>query len=236
MCGWRGSLLALCVALWGGGAVAEDILGAEYLRPVSRYHHDILGHTPEWGAMRLRLDHGKEVTITLPDSQIFEDIAPRLADLDGDGAPEVMAVQTDLRLGARFSVWDETGLIVATPFIGQARRWLAPVGVADLDGDGAVEIAYVDRPHLAKLLRVWRFVDGQLVPVADQPFLTNHRIGWDHIPGGIRACAGQPPVIITANGDWTQVMATTLADGRLSSVAVGPYRGDQSLSEALTCR
>ena len=37
---------------------------------------------------------------------------------------------------------------------------LAPLGAADLDGDGKIELAYIDRPHLAKILRIWRFDDG----------------------------------------------------------------------------
>jgi hypothetical protein len=52
--------------------------------------------------------------------------------------------------------WPDVRLLAATPHIGSANRWLAPIGAADLDGDGRVEIAYVDRPHLARTLRIWR--------------------------------------------------------------------------------
>lgn len=225
--------------LWlaaSGAAGADGIAGAEYSRPVDRYHHDILGDVPEWGALRLRLRGGAVREIVLPETQIFEDIAPRLADLDGDGAPEVIAVQTSLSQGARLTVWGAEGqLLAATPYIGRSNRWLSPIGAADLDGDGAIEIAYIDRPHLAKLLRIWRYQDGKLLHVVDHAGLSNHKIGWGFIPGGIRKCAGQPPELITASGDWRQVVASRLQGGQVQSVAVGPFRGPESVDAALRC-
>ena len=96
-------------------------------------------------------------------------------------------------------------------------------------------IAYVDRPHLARTLRIWRFVNNTLTHVADQPGLTNHRIGEDHISGGIRTCNGQPEVI-TANADWTRLVASTLSNGRITIRDIGPHTGPASFSAALACR
>jgi hypothetical protein len=222
------------LALLGGAAQAQ-IVSAEYTQPVDRYHHDILGDTPEWGGMRIRLADGRAISVTLPDSKIFEDIAPRLVDVDGDGQPEVIAVETSASLGARLTVWDETGVIAATPNIGRRNRWLAPIGAADLDGDGRVEIAYIDRPHLARLLRVWRFDQGQLVLVAEQDGLTNHRIGDDQIFSGLRDC-GQGPQMITVNRDWSRLMASSLSGGKITVQDIGPYRGAASLRAVLGCR
>ena len=75
-------------------------------------------------------------------------------------------------------------MIAATPYIGTRFRWLAPLVAADLDGDGWIEIAYIDRPHLAMVLRVWRFENGVLHPVAEASGLTNHQFGADVIEGG----------------------------------------------------
>ncbi len=106
--------------------------------------------------------------------------------------------------------------------------------MADLDGDGLIEIAYIDRPHLAKTLRVWRFMDGASGPVAELSGLTNHRIGERDIGGGIRDC-GNGPEMITANADWTQVMATTLTDGQLTTRAIGAHVDRGSFATALAC-
>ncbi len=227
--------MALLCAAIAPPALAQEISAASYADPTTRYTHGVLGDAVEWGALRLDLSDGRRVRITLPDSLVFEDTTPRLADLDGDGGPEVIVVEAALDHGARLVIYDETGRIAATPHIGRANRWLAPVGAADLDGDGAVEIAYIDRPHLAKTLRIWRYQDRRLVHVADAPGLTNHRIGWEFIPGGVRDC-GSGPEIVTADADWSRIVATRLVAGRLTSTALRAYDGPESLNAALSCR
>ena len=165
---------------------------------------------------------------------MFEDLDPRLIDLDTDGAPEVVVVESDAALGARLSVYGPKGLIAATPHIGQRNRWLAPIGAADFDGDGFVEIGYIDRPHLAKTLRLWRFKDGKLTEIATKTGLTNHKIGWDFIAGGLRNCADAPEMI-TADANWSRIIATAYDGTCLSTRDIGPYAGPQSLTKALSC-
>lgn len=230
---WRGPCLAGLIACAALPAAAE-ITGARYEAPTTRYDHGVLGDAVEWGALALTLSDGRTLRVILPESSVFEDIAPRLADVDGDGGAEVVTVESSLTRGARLAIWDETGLVAATPHIGRAHRWLAPVGVADLDGDGAVELAYVDRPHLAKTLRIWRFRDGALVPVAARPGFSNHRIGWDFIAGGLRDC-GQGPEMILASGDWARVLSARLVSGRIETRDLGRYRGPASLTAARAC-
>jgi len=230
----RGLALIAALLLLPGLAAAQAITAARYTDPTDRYGHRVLGAGGEWAAMELTLDDGTTRRVTLPDSLVFEDTAPRLADLDGDGAPEVIVVESSLTEGARLAIHGPDGRIAATPHIGTRNRWLAPVGAADLDGDGQVEIAYIDRPHLAQLLRVWRFRDGALTRVADARGLTNHKIGWDFIPGGIRHCGGAPEMITALSG-WSQITATRLNGGTLTSRPIGHYRGPDSLDAALAC-
>jgi len=238
-----GVFLAALGAIPGHATPPNVITKAEYADPTSRYGHDVLGENAEWGRLRLTVDicmgcQGtdiREFNITLPENRVFEDIAPRLVDLDDDESPEVIVIESDSRLGSRLAVYYEGGLISATPFIGTAYRWLAPLGAADLDGDGIIELAYIDRPHLAKTLRVWRFEDRKLVEVASTPGLTNHRIGQDFISGGIRDC-GSGPEIITADSGWRRIMATRLVDETLSTRDIGAFSGLLSLSAALDCK
>ena len=237
-----GALLALLLAAPALATPPNLITHAQYSEPTTRYGHDILGDAAEWGALQLTVDECfdcatrliRTITIRLPANRVFEDTAPRLVDVDGDGMPEVMVVESDLTRGARLAIYDDGGLMAATPFIGTRNRWLAPLGAVDLDGDGLIEIAYIDRPHLAKTLRIWRFDDGTLTPVADQPGLTNHRIGENFISGGIRTCAG-PPEIITANANWTRLIASTLSNGKIVTRDIGPFTGPASFTAGLTC-
>lgn len=242
---YASALLALC--LWGGQVAAttpDSIVSARYTEPTTRYDHGILGDAVEWGAVEMVVDSclacadrtRQTVTLRLPESRVFEDVAPRLVDVDGDGTVEVIVVETDLELGARLAIYaGHGGLLGATPFIGRTNRWLAPIGAADMDGDGLIEIGYIDRPHLARTLRVWRFADGRLTEVASLAGLTNHRIGEADIGGGLRDC-GQGPEMIVASADWRRVMAVQLVAGALTARDIGPHQDRSSFAAALACQ
>jgi hypothetical protein len=218
--------LAAALALLAGAAAAEDALSsriqrAELVDPTGRYGHAVLGDALEWGGVSLQLGD-RSVTFTLPDTRVFEDVEARLADVTGDGAPEVIVVETDLDLGASLAIYGPEGKIAATPFIGQPNRWLAPAGIADFDGDGRVEIAYVDRPHLRKELVFVRLDSDKLVETLRLPGLTNHLIGDDFISGGVRNC-GDRAELILASADWSRIMR--VLDGQVTDIGPMPANG-----------
>ncbi|WP_116087094.1 VCBS repeat-containing protein [Tropicimonas sp. IMCC34011] len=245
----RFAALAACLLAAASAARADipaacigPIVDASYDAPTGRYAHGALGDDLEWGRLKVRIAGQPpcswpyaDLVAVLPDIRVFEDTEPRLADLDGDGAPEVIVVESHRDLGARLAIW---GLrrgtltrIAATSAIGTRFRWLAPLGAADLDGDGRAEIAYVDRPHLARTLRIVRLQGSRLRPVAEAEGHTNHRFGEDTISGGIRDC-GTGPEIITASPDWAEVQASRLVGGTLRTQVLDA--GD--LPTAMECR
>ena len=77
----RGALSALCLWLAASGAMAQTIAAARYTEPTDRYAHGVLGDAIEWGALELTFADGRVSTFTLPKDHVFEDVAPRLADL-----------------------------------------------------------------------------------------------------------------------------------------------------------
>lgn len=237
---WQRAIAALLLVA-GQGASADPapaILAADYAEPTTRYTHGILGDAVEWGALRLRVKDcadctPRQILLRLPQHRVFEDVAPRVVEL-GAGTPLVMVVESDLSQGARLAIYGAAGLVTATPFIGTRNRWLAPIGAADLDGDGAVELAYIDRPHLAKTLRLWRFEDDTLTEIAKLPGLTNHRIGETDIAGGIRTCTGTPEMIV-ATANWSRLIAVTFDGTQLQNRDIGPHQGRKSFRAALAC-
>lgn len=236
-------MLTAMMWLIGAASHAQTAVSATYEGPTTRYPHGALGDTVEHTTLRVTLSGGRTLTATWDAPVVFEDTAPRLVDLNGDGRPEILAVEAHEDQGARLAIWgvaeDRIYPLAATPWIGQRFRWLAPLGAADLDGDGSIEIAYVDRPHLAMILRVWRITfsapgTATLSQIATAPGLTNHRLRDPDIPGGIRRCADGPEMI-TANADWTRVIATRLtAEGTLTSRDIGPWQPG-ALNAALDC-
>lgn len=234
----RRAVLAACLLPASQGQAepwrSEPLIEARYEEPTTRYPHGALGDDIEYGTLLLRYGTGRSYRIRLPESRVFEDTAPRLADVDGDGQNEAIVVESDASQGARLAIYNAGGLVAATPYIGQRFRWLAPIAIADLDGDGLIELAYIDRPHLAKILRIWRYQDNSLTQIATANGLTNHRLGAPEIEGGQRNC-GQGPELITASANWSQVIASRLSNGKIESQVLGPYRSPQSLKDALTC-
>ncbi|WP_415920057.1 FG-GAP repeat domain-containing protein [Tateyamaria sp. SN6-1] len=234
----RGAVQAACLWLaWSGSAAAAGgvIASAQYTEPTTRYAHAVLGDAIEWGALELTLDSGETVTFTLPQDHVFEDVAPRLHDVDGDGAPEVVVVEADVTAGAALAIYGAGGKITETPHIGTRNRWLAPLGAADLDGDGAVELAYIDRPHLAKTLRIWRYADGALTEVAALPGLTNHRIGEADIAGGIRTCGAEPEMLL-ATANWSELVVVTWGATGFTWRPLGRDTSRAAFADAMACR
>ncbi len=215
-------------------AASAGIVAADFGGETDRYRHGVFGEQTEYGTLELTLDDGTHRRLTLPQNRVFEDVAPRLADLDGDGLPEVVVVETDVARGASLAVFDENGRVAATPFIGQTHRWLAPAGIADFDGDGQNDVAYVETPHLGKTLRFWTLRDGRLVEIAHVQGVTNHAFGDAAISGGVRTCDGSPELVM-ADGSWQQVVAIRLQDGKPEITPLGRYKGPESISNALDC-
>lgn len=206
----------------------QAVVAAELIQPTDRYDHAVLGDALEWGGLRLTVDtcptcadrRLQTLIVTLPPSRVFEDVEARIVDVTGDGLAEVVVVETDLHRGASLAVYDAFGRRTSTRFIGQTHRWLAPAGVADFDGDGRIEIAYVDRPHLLAELVFVRLEGDRLVEVDRLPGVSNHRIGDDVISGGVRDC-GAGPELVLASKDWTRIVRVRW-DGGPQATDAGP--------------
>jgi hypothetical protein len=162
---------------FGGGRIAEAWL----IAPTERYDHGVLGDAVEAGGLLVRLKDGGERQLLLPETQVFEDLEPRLADLDRDGEDEILVVRSSLDAGAVLTAYglvdDELKLIAEGPNHLPLHRWLNPIGVADFDGDGTVEVAYVETPHIGGILRILSLQDGRLVEEASWAGFSNHEIG-----------------------------------------------------------
>ena len=159
----------------------NNIAKAWLIEPTRRYAHGVLGDEIEAAGIQVVLSTGQEFIFRLNDDSVFEDRYPRLADLDGDGADEIVVVHSYLDRGAALAVLevDEQGFRIAAESrpIGSANRWLNPVGAGDLTGDGKIEIAAILMPHLDGSLVLYRYHGGGLRQLFRGGRYSNHSIG-----------------------------------------------------------
>ena len=159
----------------------KNISEAWLANPTTRYRHFVLGSPYEAASLCARLRDGRVLQFTLPDTSVFEDRQPRLADLAGDGTDTIIVVHTRLDRGAALAVIgvvaEKLQIIAETPPTGRPHTWINVAGIADFDGDGRLDIAYVQMPHVLGKLRLWTLKNGRLVEIASLSDTSNHMAG-----------------------------------------------------------
>lgn len=159
---------------------AEHSISARYVDPTGRYDHGILGDKIEAGGL-LVVKNNKEYYFKLDTNFVFEDIRPRLKDIDNDGDIEFITIQTSLQLGASVAIYkiinDKLVLFVQSNYIGTTHRWLNIAAIDDLDNDGKVEIAWIQTPHIGGVLKIGR-IEGDSLHILDEiTGVSNHQNG-----------------------------------------------------------
>lgn len=230
------------------------ILSATLAEKTDRYGHNVLGGN-EYATLVVSGAFANDVletrVIELPVDRVFEDIEARIAPLTGDVDPngnpatQIVVVESSTRGGAELAIYGfdfvqdpqptELTKLAATPPIGRRNRWLAPAGIADFNGDGQNDIAYVETPHLGGTLRVWTFVGDSLEQIASKRGFSNHRIGEDFITGGVRDC-GDGPELVLPDFHWSELMAVRIEEGILVQRSIANRTDRDTVSAAMECR
>ncbi|MCP5371923.1 MAG: VCBS repeat-containing protein [Hyphomicrobiales bacterium] len=213
----------------GGVAMGRRNIHAAWLTgPTDRYRHGALGDTIEAGGLAVELKNSVVLRYDLPPDSVFEDLTPRLADVDGDGSQEVVVVRSYLAAGAAVMVLKAgpDGLVplAESAPIGTANRWLNPAGVADFDGDGRPEIAVVETPHIGGVLRLHRLAGNALPVVARKPGFSNHVLGSRDL--GLSAVTdadgdGRPDLVVP-DAARKALRVVAARDGALVQIALAP--------------
>ena len=251
--------LAAAPVMAGTGATVQ----AEFRDPTDRYGHGALGPDHEFATLRVRVSRprgdgggifaGARSTtymLTLDAALVWEDTAPRVLDLDGDGLPEIVTVQAHKRQGARLVVLRlQDGKPVPGadgPFVGAPNHWLSVIAAGDLDGDGRGEIALIDAPHRIGDLVIYRYEPGasgkpgRLTELGRGILgrgmkITNHRYGEPVAWGGLRDCPGDPEMVV-ARFDWSGLLGLVMTpEGEVVQRDLGPDAGPAGFAAAMEC-
>ena len=210
--------LAVAFAILASTAQAETITSAQYAAPVNRYGHFALGQPHEYARLTVTTDSGRRLELELPEDEVFEDLTPRLVKLAAGEPAEVLAIVSRRSDGSRLVMFGLSGELLAisaeSPAVGTPKRWLNPVGVVDLDGDGKSEVAAVTTPHIGGTLRVYQRRGKQLVEVAALAGFSNHVYGT-------LALGLSRPVIVSGR---TRLLVPDAARLNLRIIALEPGR------------
>ncbi len=187
--------------------------------PVARYRHGVLGDAIEAEELIILRDTS-EYRIKLTEEYVFEDIAPRLVDIDQDGEWECVVIRSKQGVGGGIAIYkiiqDSLVEYAYVPEIGRPNRWLNIAAIADLDQDGIIEIAWVQAPHIGKYLKVAKFQEGALEALDYFSPVSNHQIGSKILDMSLLRLENGQKVLYIPHGDGNQVLGMVFQDSTWS--------------------
>ncbi|WP_254544247.1 hypothetical protein [Halomarina pelagica] len=166
------------------GDVVAVLAGA-----TDRYDHGVLGDGTEAGSVAVvDASEGLELRtrIEVGPPAVVEGIASILADVTGDGRPDVIVTESDADRGARVAAYaaDGTRLAAGEP-IGTGFRWRHQLAVAPFAPDAVPELAVVRTPHVGGVAEFYRARGDRLSVVATAERYGTHIIGSRNLDGAL---------------------------------------------------
>jgi len=216
----------------------NQVRRAWLVQPTRRYDHGVLGDGIEADALKVQLSDGREMVYELGDQYVFEDLTPRLADMDGDGLDEIILARSSLSEGASVSVYRigerQIEQFAVSPSIGLAYRWLNPVGAGDFDADGEMDIAVVETPHLGKTLVIYGREVSRLQSIGRAGGFSTHNIGSTVLKMAVVADLNGDgvPEIVLPDGGKNRLIAVTFRGRKFVTLWKGP-KGAPIVTEVL---
>lgn len=152
----------------------------QYTTPTSRYLHGVLGDRIE-AEQLVVVEKGVFYELRLDSQYVFEDIRPRIYDVDKDNQPEYVTIRTHIDHGAAITIYKVVNgrltELSSIAEIGRSNRWLNIAAIDDLDNDGTIDIAWIETPHIGGTLKVASIENSAIVIKDEVSQYSNHAIG-----------------------------------------------------------
>jgi hypothetical protein len=203
-------------------AMSDDAtVFAQYAQPTTKYRHGILGDAVEADQLVVVRD-SVVYTHTVADEFVFEDIKPRLFDVDNDGELEVITIRSHETQGAGIMIFKLIDNAL-TEFawveeIGRTNRWLNILATYDLDSDGTVELAWIQTPHIGGVLKVADITAGKLEVLSEISGYSNHSIGERNLCLSALTHAERDIVFYVPTQDRRQIAGFRLSDKTIQKI------------------
>ena len=205
----------------GIAASKDNTVFAQYALPTDRYGHGILGDRIEAGQLVVAKDSVFYV-FTLSDDYVFEDIKPRLFDVDRDGELEFVTIRSHKDKGAGVVIYkiilDQLEEYAWVNEIGTSFRWLNIVAINDLDNNGKVELVWVQTPHIGGVLKVATIGSGELSVIDETRQFSNHAIGERNLCLSVLTGNSRAKVFYLPTQNRNHVRGFSFKDDKLLSV------------------
>lgn len=190
---------------------------AFYAKPTKRYRHGILGDKIEAG--ELVVIKGSAVFKTeLSEKYVYEDLVPRLVDVDKDRELEVVCIRTDANKGAGIVIYKIANKQLTeyafVKEIGTGFRWLNIATIDDLDNDGTMELAWVQTPHIGGILKIAKINKGELEILDSFRGVSNHAIGSRNLDLSIVKQKDQQKTLYLPNQARNKVFSFTFSNNK----------------------
>lgn len=204
---------------------------AQYAMPTEKYTHGILGDEIEAEQLVVVVD---EVfyEYKLTEDYVFEDIRPRLYDVDGDSELEFITIRTNVNQGAGIAIYkiigEELLEYACVPDIGRSYRWLNIVAINDLDNNGIVDLAWIETPHIGGILKVASIEAGRLQVLSEVSQYSNHKIGERNLCLSVLTEQSDTKVFYVPNQDRDKIAGFAFSNKNLVLMEEVPLEVDFS--------
>ncbi len=192
---------------------------AQYINQTDKYPHSILGDELEATGLVAVYDE-QFYTLELSENYVFEDIRPRLYDVDRDGMLEIICIRTEVNGGAGIVIYkllqEQLKEFAFVPVIGKRFRWLNIAAIDDLDNDGTVELAWIETPHIGGKLKVAKIEAGEMEILDQASLYSNHGVGKTNLCLSVVTEANGSKLLYVPNQLRNKIVGFSLINNTLS--------------------